>query len=196
MRIPLFPLSSIVLPGGLLPLRLFERRYLDMVRDCFRQQSGFGVCLVKQGGEVGDAALPYPCGTLIKIIDWDQDDGGLLNIVVQGEQKFRITETSVDDAQLLSGEVELLPLEVPAPVPDDLSYLQDSMQQILRQVAPSIEYQQPQFDDALWLGSRYVELLPVPGDVKHELVAMNDPVGRLRSIADLMAAFSVAVQDS
>jgi len=69
-----------VLPGGILPLRIFEPRYLDMVRDCFKQQSGFGVCLIKAGAEVGDTAVPLAYGTLVDIVDWDQDDSGLLTI--------------------------------------------------------------------------------------------------------------------
>ncbi|OED36868.1 hypothetical protein AB833_26030 [Chromatiales bacterium (ex Bugula neritina AB1)] len=195
MRIPLFPLSSIVLPEGLLPLRLFERRYLDMVRDCFRLQSGFGVCLLQQGNEVGNAAIPYPYGTLVKIVDWDQSADGLLNVVVCGEQKFRIRDTSVEESQLLTGEIELLPWEQPASVPEELNYLQDSMQQILRQIESSIVYDEPKLDDALWLGSRFVELLPLPAEVKHELASLDDAVDRLKAVAQLLTGFTLTARE-
>ena len=186
MQIPLFPLSSVVLPGGLLPLRIFEPRYLDMVRDCVKHQTGFGVCLIKEGVEVGAAAVPRAFGTLVEIVDWDQDDNGLLTISALGKQKFRITDTTTSSGGLLSGDVELLPAETSAPVPQELQHLQDTMQQILEQVSSTIEYEQPALDDALWLGSRFVELLPMTGEMRHELLSMDDPVDRLAAVNELL----------
>lgn len=186
MQIPLFPLSSVVLPGGLLPLRIFEPRYVDMVKDCFRNQSGFGVCLIKEGGEVGAAAVPFAFGTLVDIVDWDQDDSGLLTISALGSQKFRITDTDYSKSGLLNGNVELLPAEVSVPVPEELQHLQDTMQQILDQVGPAIEYDNPQLQDALWLGSRFVELLPMSTDMRHELLSTDDPVDRLATVNELL----------
>jgi len=80
MQLPLFPLSSVVMPGGLMPLRLFERRYIDMVKDCFRNGTGFGICLLKSGREAGAISEPYPLGTRVSIIDFDQGSDGLLHI--------------------------------------------------------------------------------------------------------------------
>lgn len=195
MQIPLFPLSTVVMPGGLLPLRLFEPRYLDMVRNCFRQQTGFGICLIKEGAEVGDAAVPYAYGTLIKIVDWDQGENGLLQIVVEGEQKFRIVDTWQGDAKLLHGSVELLPAEQTSPVPEEYGHLVQTMQQILVQVAPGIVYKSPVYDDALWLGSRFVELLPLSAELRHELFSMDDSQQRLSAIADVFNAISSNVKD-
>jgi Lon protease-like protein len=186
MQIPLFPLSSVVLPGGILPLRIFEPRYLDMVRDCFKQQSGFGVCLIKAGAEVGDTAVPLAYGTLVDIVDWDQDDSGLLTISALGKQKFRIIDTEKTKSGLLIGTVELLPFELNAPVPAELHHLQDTMQQILDQVSPSIEYTEPALDDALWLGSRFVELLPMSAEMRHELLSMDNPIDRLTAVNELL----------
>ncbi len=186
MQIPLFPLSSVVLPGGLLPLRIFEPRYLDMVRDCVKHQSGFGVCLIKEGAEVGGAAVPLAFGTLVEIVDWDQDESGLLTISALGKQKFRITDTAAASSGLLTGSVELLPAELSSPVPKELVHLQDTMQQILEQVAPSIAYEKPELDDCLWLGSRFVELLPMSAEIRHELLAMDDPIDRLTSVNELL----------
>ena len=80
MQLPLFPLSSIVMPDGLMPLRLFERRYIDMVKNCFKTDTGFGVCLIKEGNEAGEPSTPYPIGTLATIIDFDQGSDGLLPV--------------------------------------------------------------------------------------------------------------------
>lgn len=190
MRIPLFPLSSVVLPGGLLPLRIFEPRYLDMIRDCFRNQTGFGVCLIKEGKEVGSAAIPLPFGTLVEIIDWDQDDSGLLTISAKGQQKFRIRETTEEKSGLLVGTVELLPAEVSSRVPQDLDHLQDTMRQILSQVSSMVTYEQPDLADAVWLGSRFVELLPMTSDMRHDLLSMDDPIERLSAVNDLLMALA------
>lgn len=178
------------MPGGLMPLRIFERRYIDMVRRCFREESGFGICLVKKGAEVGNAAMPYPYGTLVRIVDWDQDDTGLLLIVARGEQKFRIIETTVDNTELLHGMVELLPEEASAPVPRDYQHLQEALGQILEQVSSSIEYPQPQMDDALWVGSRFVELLPLSAELRHELLSMDQPMERLSALAEVFTAIA------
>ncbi len=190
MQIPLFPLSSVVMPDGLMPLRIFERRYIDMIRNCFREESGFGICLVKEGAEVGRTATPYPYGTLTSIVDWDQDDSGLLLIVAKGQQKFRILDTHTDQSGLLLGNVELLPAEPVQPVPAEYHYLQEAMQQILEQVEGNIDYPDPQLDDALWLGSRFVELLPLSAELRHELLSLDQPLERLSALADVFNAIA------
>ncbi len=173
-----------------MPLRIFERRYIDMIRGCFREESGFGICLVKEGAEVGAAATTYPYGTLTNIVDWDQDDSGLLLIVAQGQQKFRIIDTHVDDSELLHGNIELLPAETSQPVPDEYGFLREAMQQILEQVEGNIDYPDPQLDDALWLGSRFVELLPLSAELRHELLSLDQPLERLAALADVFTAIA------
>ena len=195
MQIPLFPLSSVVMPEGLMPLRIFERRYIDMIRNCFRQESGFGICLVREGAEVGNAATPYPYGTLTSIVDWDQDDSGLLLIVAKGQQKFRILETHSDESELLHGNVELLPAEPTQPVPPEYHFLQEAMRQILEQVEGNIDYPDPQLDDALWLGSRFVELLPLSAQLRHELLSLDQPIERLSALADVFSAIAQHTDD-
>ena len=184
------------MPGGLLPLRIFEPRYLDMVRDCVKHQTGFGVCLIKEGAEVGAIAVPLAFGTLVEIVDWDQDDSGLLTISALGKQKFRITDTTTSKAGLLSGSVELLPAEVNAPVPQEYQHLQDTMRQILEQLGPTIEYEQPVLDDSLWLGSRFVELLPMSAEMRHELLSMDDPVERLADVNELLLQMATQTRSS
>ena len=90
IQIPLFPLGTVLFPGGPLPLRIFEPRYLDMVSDCLRNDKAFGVCLIKDGREVGEPAQPFDVGTMAKIVDWDRTDDGLLAITALGTSRFRI----------------------------------------------------------------------------------------------------------
>lgn len=189
-QLPLFPLSSVVMPEGLMPLRIFETRYVDMVRDCFRHGSGFVICPIKQGSEVGSAAQPYTVGCEVEITDWDQDERGLLTIVARGARKVRILSSRVLDSQLVVGEVIDLPLEIAEPVAQEHQLLQHAMEQILEQIAPTIHYDAPRLDDAVWLGSRFVELLPLPLEVRQELMLMNDPQERLQQLKSWLRALS------
>jgi len=102
----LFPLHTVLFPGGLLPLQIFEARYVDLVSECLRNGHGFGVVAIRDGREAGLAALPHQTGTLAEISDWHQGDNGLLNLVVRGTQRFRIHTHSVAGNQLVTAEVE------------------------------------------------------------------------------------------
>lgn len=184
--LPLFPLSSIVLPGGQLPLRIFEPRYLSMVRDCLKNETGFGVCLIASGGEVGPGAVTYPYGTLVKIVDWDRDESGLFTIVSCGEQRFRTVSTSVSDEGLLLGDVELLPLESNTPVPAEYAELAQLLQRALENVGPLMDYKDSDFADAVWVSNRLVELLPMSASLRHEFVSMGDCVERLAALQDII----------
>jgi len=178
-RLPLLPLSSVVLPGGRLTLRLFEPRYLDMISDCMKRDTGFGICLIRRGGEAGEPALPYGAGTEVRIVDWDQQTDGVLAITVAGQHKFRIHELSVQDDNLVIGGVEALPPEPSAAIPPELAHLADILQALLAQMAPAIRYPQPRWDDAAWVGSRLTELLPLPSNVRQFLVELDNPTARL-----------------
>ncbi len=189
-EMPLFPLSSVVMPEGRLPLRIFETRYVDMVRDCFKRSAGFVVCGIKAGAEVGAVAQPFTVGCRVEIVDWDQDDRGLLTIVALGVRKVRIGNTRVLGSQLLVGDVVDLPEEQSEPVAPEHRLLQQAMEQILEQIAPSIEYQEPRIDDAVWLGSRFIELLPLPLEVRQQMMLMADPQARLQQISIWLHAMS------
>ena len=167
------------MPDGRLPLRIFEPRYLAMVKDCLKNETGFGVCLSIDGNEVGPAK-PYPYGTLVKIVDWDMDDGGLLLIVTEGIQKFRTISTIEEASGLLVGEVELLPLETKTPIPRKLMGLAELLRRALDNVGPLLVYAEEDFTDAVWVGGRLVELLPMPSEMRHEMLAMDDPIERLQ----------------
>lgn len=106
--IPLFPLGTVLFPGGVLSLKIFEPRYLDMISACLRNGSGFGINLIRSGSEVGEAAHCWPVGTYALVTDWQSLPGGLLGITVQGERRYRISSTRVKPDNLLLGEVEWL----------------------------------------------------------------------------------------
>lgn len=182
VQLPLFPLSSVVLPGGLLPLRLFEPRYLDMVSDCMKQDSGFGVCLIREGAEAGEAALPYGTGTEVSIVDWDRQPDGLLGITVRGERKIQVHEMEVQANQLIVAEASPLLPEPAEPVPDECQMLVEILRQSLNQLDALIHYDDPQWDDASWVGSRLTELLPLPPRVRQYLVELDNPTARLHEL--------------
>jgi Lon protease-like protein len=117
MDLPLFPLNTVLLPGGRLPLRIFEPRYLDMVRDCMREGTGFGVCLILDGSEAGRPATPARFGTEARIVDFDTLDDGLLGITAEGTARVRVDALRVTAAGLAIGSVERLPPDPPLPVP-------------------------------------------------------------------------------
>lgn len=186
-RLPLFPLSSALLPGGRSALRLFEPRYVDMVSECLRNDSGFGICLIREGGETGEPALPYGVGTEARIIDWDRQPDGLLGITVEGQHKIRVHDLDVQPDNLVVARVEALPPEPEQPVPEDCRMLVEILQRLLDQLEPVIHYEDPRWDEAGWVGSRLTELLPLPPRVRQYLVELDNPQARL---AELRAALT------
>lgn len=185
MYLPLFPLSSIVLPGGLMPLRLFERRYIDMVKDCFRHGTGFGICLIESGGEAGDASKPYPLGTSVSIIDFDQGADGLLHITAKGDQEFKVLTYSSSDTGLIIGEVELLPTKPVTPMEPDYELLAKKLELILSYLETDTRFEERHFDDADWVCHRLLEVLPLAADAKFELLLMDTNQQRLEALSAL-----------
>jgi len=190
MRLPLFPLSSVVMPDGIMKLRLFERRYIDMVKDCFRNETGFGICLIRDGGEAGEPSKPYPLGTLVSIVDFDQGEDGLLHISAQGGEPFRVLSYAVDDSGLLIGEVEVLPPSPATEMAPEFELLADKLDLILSYVEPEISYPTRRLDDADWVCHRLIELLPLAPPAKFELLQMESNRERLETLASLQIEIS------
>lgn len=186
LNIPLFPLHTVLFPGGVLPLRIFEPRYLDMVSDCLRQDSGFGICLIREGKEIGVAASTYEVGTLARISWFDRRDDGLLGINVSGEQRFRILTSEVQPNQLVRAEVELLAAEPPCVVPEDYRHLAQLLQGILDQLDFPYAKLPRHYDDAAWLGARLTELLPLKLELKQYLLQLDDALARLERLRAVM----------
>lgn len=188
IEVPLFPLHAVLFPGGPLPLRIFEPRYLAMVAECLKTDSEFGVVLITQGGETGEAAASHQVGCLARIIDWDQGDDGLLTIRAVGTRRFRVRSRRVARDQLVRAEVELLPEAAPVPVPERYRAQAEWVAGVLPRLEPYAGIQ-PE-DDAGWLAGRLAELMSVKTSQRQTLLEMNDPAARLDRVAALIDAAS------
>jgi Lon protease-like protein len=190
MRIALFPLKTVLFPGGVLPLRVFEARYMDMVRDCMREDTPFGVCLITQGGEIGQPAQTEAIGCLARIGDWDMEQLGVLDIRCRGIQRFRIVERSVEANGLQRAEVELLDADDDEPLAPEYEPCANLLRKVIDdqrgQVADdSTEAAALPFDppfvlgSSSWVGNRLCEVLPVPLKAKQKLMELSDARTRL-----------------
>ena len=182
-ELPLFPLNTVLFPGGPLPLRIFEPRYVDMVRKCMREGAPFGVLLIRTGQEVGEVASAADVGTSARVIDFHQMPDGLLGIVCTGEQKFRVEERRVQADGLNVGTITWLPLERATPLPPEHAHLGLLLKRALPQISDIYQVVQPRFDDAGWVSSRLAEILPISLSDKQECLELDDPIARLERLA-------------
>lgn len=186
LTIPLFPLHTVLFPGGPLPLRIFETRYIDMVSRCMKQGGGFGVCLIQSGEEIGAAASTYDVGTLTRITDWHMRHDGLLGITTCGEQRFRIISGEVQPDQLTVAHVELIADAEARDVPVDYLPLVDVLRQMIEQVGHHYTALPKRYADASWVGYRLSELLPIRLAQKQYLLQLADPIQRLERLCGLL----------
>jgi len=181
VRVPLFPLNTVLFPGGPLPLRIFEARYLDMVGRCLKEDSPFGVVLIREGGEVGPAET-HDVGTLARIVDWYQGSDGLLGVTARGERRFRVLATERQPDGLNVGEIELLPEEVDVPLPEEYRPMATILSGVLDDLGRLYEDLERRLDDAGWVTNRFVEILPIDLEEKQLCLEQSDPVQRLRLV--------------
>ena len=192
MTCPLFPLGTVLFPGGPLPLRIFETRYLDMVSDCMRNEKPFGVCLIRDGKEAGVAADAYEVGTLARIVDWNQLPGGLLGITARGDERFRVLSREVRADQLVVGQISVLAPETQAAVPAEYHKLTELLRGFIDHLGEHYVHVAPDFENASWVGYRLTEILPIPMTRKQYLLELEDPLTRLGQLAEIVAAISEA----
>jgi Lon protease-like protein len=191
--LPLFPLSAVLFPGGPLALRIFEQRYLDMVRHCARQGCGFGVCLILQGQEAGEPALPAAIGTLARITDFYTLPDGLLGISAEGGERFQVTTTRVRDNGLVHGEVRFWPEEPAVALPPEYSLLATILDRLVEKAGgPFAHAERACFDDASWVGFRLAEYLPLAQPERQQLLQMTDPLARLEQLLHYVPRFQRA----
>ncbi len=177
-RLPLFPLKTVLFPGGVLPLRVFEARYMDMVTRCMREDASFGVCLIAAGEEVGETAVPHPVGTEARIEQWDMTQAGVLNLLTRGGRRFRVEDHEVERDGLLVAHVRWLEESPAEAVPE----AQADLLPLLKTIVTELGERLPPphlFGDAAWVGARYTELLPIPLMAKQKLLELDDPLSRL-----------------
>ncbi len=185
MKVPLFPLSTVLYPGGPLPLRIFEPRYLDMISDCLKNDKPFGVLLIRSGSETGPATT-YEVGTLARITDWYQGSDGLLGITAVGEQRFRLISVSRRSDGLNIGEIELLEPEDCLSLPEEYKPLANILAGVLDDLGRLYESLERQYDDAGWVGYRFAEILPITTEQKQSCLEANDVMQRLILVQEVL----------
>ena len=193
VEIPLFPLRTVLFPGGYLPLRIFEQRYLTMVRDCARNDTGFGVCLIREGEEAVSPVKTAQVGTHAQIIDWYTLEDGLLGVSATGTVRFITEETWQEDDGLFRAQVRVLAEPPECSVPEAFSVLSDVLRRFMEKVAHQYpDYTPDHLQDASWLGYRLSELLPLGGIEKQHLLEMSDPIDRLQNLVEILPRFQSA----
>ena len=182
-ELPLFPLSTVLFPGGPLRLRIFERRYLDMVRNCLKESRAFGVVLILEGAEAGEAASVAATGTSARVVDFDTLPDGLLGIDCLGEQRFRLCRRWQQADGLNLAEVDYLPDDAPCALPAELAHLGELLRELLPQLGERYAHVTAHYDDAGWVGNRWAEVLPLSCAEKQQLLELADPLARLAQVA-------------
>ena len=185
MKIPLFPLHTVLFPGGPLPLRIFESRYLDMISACLKNDSMFGILLILDGSETGKATT-YDVGTLARIDDWYQGSDGLLGITAMGEQRFRLLESMRQNDGLITGEIELLGADAPLEMPEEFRPLAQILAGVLDDLGKLYESLEKNYDDVGWVANRFAEILPISPEQKQSCLETDNPMQRLRKMREVL----------
>ena len=186
VRLPIFPLKTVLFPGGLLPIRVFETRYMEMIKDCLKQERPFGICTITEGDEVGAPAAYAPVGTIAKITRWDMPQFGILNLVTEGGSRFNVLEREVTAAGLSLAEVALLQEEDAERASEPPPALVELLEKLIERVGDDHFSEARHFDDANWVSYRLTEILPIKLSVKQKLLEVNDSEVRLRVIAEFL----------
>jgi len=166
-------------------LRIFESRYLDMVSNCLKTDSPFGVLLIREGAEAG-LATTHNVGTLARISDWYQGSDGLLGITAIGEQRFRLESSERQTDGLNVGEVELVAAEDSLPLPDEYRALPQILANVIDDLGRLYESLDRRYDDAVWVTYRFLEILPIDLDRKQLSLESSDTVARLKLVDELL----------
>ena len=191
--IPIFPLNTVLFPRGVLPLRVFETRYVDMVRECMKSSTPFGVVAIRAGNEVGTAAEPYDVGTLAQIIACDVEDLGVLLLHTQGGERFRIIEKRTQRNQLIEARIAPLPVDDPGHTGESLTLCAKVLQVVIDELhrragdLPDADFINPftephALDSPTWAANRWCEMLPIALEDKQELLELTDAGLRLQRV--------------
>ena len=186
ITLPLFPLNTVVFPGGRLPLRIFEQRYLDMVKQAIADNTPFGICAIREGAETGTPAVPHAVGTRVIVTDWDMPQTGILHIDTLAQERFVIRSTRTEPGGLLIGTVEAVSSEAAIAVPDDLELAVEILRHIIDEYGDTHFPTPHEYDNAVWVGYRLSEVLPLKHSIKQNLLEMNDSVTRLRILTEFL----------
>ena len=200
-NLPLFPLNLVVCPDGALPLKIFEARYLDMVRDCLRNKTSFAIVTILTEGAT-DLASNFPfanIGTLVNIADADVTAIGLLMIRFVGQHRVKVHSFTQQADELVVGQVSDVPNDASVTIAEDLNPSVKVLKQLLKTLAdqdlspknlPAVEPYQ--FENAAWVSNCWIELLNLPLLQKQRLMQMDSPILRLELIQDNLDANKIA----
>ena len=197
--LPLFPLKTVLFPGGVLPLKVFEQRYIDMTKACLRDEQPFGVCLLTRGDEV---AKPIPAtatgemrasaavdfaqiGTQARIVSWNMPQLGILHLKTEGATRFQVQSSSVGGDGLVHARLSYLPPEPSVELPENFAALAGLLELMIKRVG-SENFSTPALGDASWVGYRLAELLPLPLPIKQSMLEINDSLVRLKVLAQFL----------
>jgi uncharacterized protein len=175
----------VLFPGGRLPLRIFEQRYLEMAKGCLKDNAPFGVCLIHQGKEVGEPAVPVGVGCLARIAEWDMPQLGLLQVTARGESRFRILGKTVQRDGLVRASIELLAEEADAPLPAGSERYVKLLERVIEQ-HPALFERPHRLDSSAWVSARLAELLPLPLEAKQALLETGDGRSRLEKLGAII----------
>jgi Lon protease-like protein len=177
--VPIFPLGTVLFPGGVLPLRIFEVRYVEMAKGCLKDGTPFGVCLIREGAEVGAPAVPEPVGCLARIAECDVEELGILKVKAQGLERFRIVSSDVNRDGLVVGRIEDLRSEPEVRDAPGLAQCSEFLRKVMAGIGPERFTEPYRFEDGSWVGFRLAEILPLRMDVKQKLLELTDAALRL-----------------
>ncbi len=210
--LPLFPLGTVLYPGGLLSLRIFEVRYLDMIGKCHKTGAPFGVVALTQGSEVrkadsgksdGDGFAHEEfnfVGTLATISEYSVPQPGLMVIRCEGAQRFRISNREKLRHGLWIANVERLDDDIAVKIPDDLLPSANALGKLIKSLQQrdipneQIPLLAPyRLDDCGWVANRWCELLPMPLELKQRLMELDNPLVRLELVSDILERTGIAL---
>lgn len=191
--LPLFPLPSVLFPEGRLSLRIFESRYLDMIRECARNGTGFGICLVMEADGPGRSAATAAIGTVATIADFNVLEDGLLGIVAQGTHRFRVRATHVRDNGLIMGDVDLFEQEPDWAIPAEYGLLATILARYHEKAGGDHGHaEKSRYDDSAWVAYRLAEALPLEMHERQSLLQMAGPFERLDQLMRWLPRFQNA----
>lgn len=183
-EIPIFPLNTVLFPGGVLPLKIFEQRYLEMTKTCLKDNAPFGACLIREGSEVGTPAVPESIGCLAAIVEWEMPQLGMFHLLARGRERFRIVQTRTAANGLISADVEPLPAATPPPQVD--ATCRRLLESIIGKVGAERFPAPIELDDADWVAFRLAEILPIDLAQKQALLEMDDAMERFARLRRML----------